>query len=138
MTLTRDDIFALEDITIKALTIPEEIPAWGGKEIYIKQLTRGIQDAYMKRRFGSTRMKQDKAARSQEIGGVQIFGHDAWLFVHGVCDDEGKLLFTEKDIAELNQKSGEAIGWVASEIIVFSGMEDEEDQLDSIEDEIKN
>jgi len=138
MNLTRDEILALDDITIKALTIPEDIPAWGGKEIYIKQLSRGIQDAYLKRRFGETRMRQDPKARQQEISAVQIFGHDAWLFVKGVCDEGGKLLFVEKDIDKLNEKSGEAIGWVASEIIDFSGMNDEDEQLKKVEEEVKN
>lgn len=123
MSLTRTTIFALQDISLKEITIPSTIPVWGGETIFIRQLSRGEQDAYLQRQFGATRMRQDAKAREQEISAVNIYGHDAWLFVHGATDENGKKLFTEADIPALNAKSGEAIGWVAAEIIKFSGMD---------------
>lgn len=133
--LTRDEILALDDITIKEITVPDAIPVWGGESLYIKQLTRGQQDAYAKRQFGGMSIKQDgsrrnggtrKPGESQEIVGMSsIYGHDAWLCVRGICDESGKLLFSETDIEKLNAKSGEAIGWIASEIVKFSNMEND-------------
>lgn len=143
--LTREEILSLVDITAKELTIPENIPIWGGKTLYIKQLTRGQQDMYLKRQYGDTRMKQDTKARQQEISAVNIYGHDAWLCVRGICDENGKPVFTEKDIDKLNEKSGEAIGWIANEIVQFSGMgadvkvaRGEKTEEDALADEIKN
>jgi hypothetical protein len=121
MTLSRDDFFAVDDITIKKLVIPDNIPSWGGKELYIKQLNRGQQDAYLKRQFSDTRMKQ-LGQKQHEISSLNIYGHDAWLCVKSVCDESGKLLFTNADEESLNKKSGEAIGWIAAQIVEFSGM----------------
>ena len=125
-TLSRSDILALADISTKTITVPDSIPVWGGMDLIIKQLTRGQQDTYLKRQFGAIRSQQDMKAKKQEITDVSIYGHDAWLCVCGICEDEtGKPMFTEKDIAALNSKSGEAIGWIASEIVKFSGMDAE-------------
>jgi len=126
MSLTRDAFLALDDLTIKEIELPANIPAWGGQKIHIKQLTRGQQDSYLKRRFGETRLKQDSKAKQQEISAMNIYGHDAWLCVKSCCDETGKPLFTDKDIDALNGKSGEAIGWIALQIIAFSGMKDDD------------
>lgn len=140
--LTRDEIFALDDITITEITVPTTIPVWGGKSLMIKQLSRGQQDAYNKRQFSEMLIKQDGTNKQQknktnrqEITGISsVYGHDAWLCVRGICDANGKLIFTDADIARLNEKSGEAIGWIAKEIVKFSGMADDV----PVEEEIKN
>jgi hypothetical protein len=121
MSLTREDFLSIDDITIKKIVIPSNVPAWGGKELYIKQLNRGQQDVYLKRQFGDTRMKQNET-KQQEISQINIYGHDAWLCIKSVCDESGKLLFTNADEDSLNKKSGEAIGWIAAQVVEFSGM----------------
>jgi hypothetical protein len=139
--LTRDEIFGLEDITTKELTIPSNIPAWGGRSLLIRQLTRGQQDEYLRRQFGSMKMRQDTRAKQQELSSANIYGHDAWLFARGVVNHDGKPMFTDADIAKLNEKSGEAIGWVAGQIVEFSGMRQEVDEAKAIEQaetEVKN
>lgn len=159
MLLTRDEIFALDDITVKEITVPDTIPVWGGKVLKIKQLTRGMQDAYNKRQFGSMAVKQDGMSRgrkngankangakeTQEIYGMSIYGHDAWLCVRGICNADGKPMFTDNDIEKLNEKSGEAIGWIASEIVKFSNMANDDKVAkgemsaeESLAEEIKN
>lgn len=120
--LTREEILSLNDIETKVVTIPEHIPGWGGKSLHIRQLSRGQQDAYMRRRFGGTTMQQDRKGGNQEIKVANLFGHDAWLFVRGVCDENMKPIFTDADLAKLEARNGEAIGWVALEIVKFSGM----------------
>lgn len=145
MTLSRDDILNISDITVKEISVPGTIPAWGGKTLTIKQLTRGQQDAYLKRQYGETKLKQDRKAKNQEISAVNIYGHDAWLCVRGICDANGKNIFTDADIEALNAKSGEAIGWIAKEIIQFSGMGEDEKvargektEEQALEEELKN
>lgn len=153
--LTRDEILALDDITIKQIAVPDTIPAWGGKSLYIKQLTRGQQDTYNKRQFAGMTIKQDGARKNgngqkpheaQElIGMASIYGHDAWLCVRGICDETGKTLFTDNDIEKLNTKSGEAIGWIAAEIVKFSNMANDDKVAkgemtaeEALSEEIKN
>lgn len=126
MALTREEFLAIDDLTTKEITVPEDIPAWGGKTVFIRQLSRGEQDAYMKRQFADARMKAQRRETGGEISLAGLFGHDAWLCVKGVCDENGKPIFTEKDIEALNRKSGEAIGWLAKEIVQFSGMGEDE------------
>lgn len=145
--LTKDDVFRLNDIDVKEVVIPDDFSsaAWRGKKFYIKQLTRGQQDQYLKRQFGDTKMKQDAKAKNQEISAVNIYGHDAWLCVQGMCDDKGAPLFTLADIEKLNAKSGAPIGWIASEIIKFSDMAKDEQAArgelspeKALEDDLKN
>lgn len=133
--LTRDEILALSDISTMSIIIPETIPVWGGKSLSIKQLTRGEQDNYLKRRTTATHLRQDKKSTHQDISGFEIYGHDAWLCVRGCVNEDGSQMFTDSDIEKLNKKSGEAIGWIAQQIIKFSGMDEDEKK---IEQEIKN
>lgn len=144
-TLTREDILNLVDISVKEITVPQDVPVWGGKALFIKQLTRGQQDTYLKRQYGETRLKQDNKAKNQEISAVNIYGHDAWLCVRGICDADGKPIFKDVDTEKLNEKSGEAIGWIAAQIVEFSGMgvdakiaRGEKTDKEVLEEEIKN
>lgn len=136
--LTREDIVGLQDITVKEITVPDDIPGWGGKSLHIRQLTRGQQDDYMKRQFGQIRMKQDRKATSQELTSANIYGHDAWICIQGCCDLQGVPLFTQNDEKVLQGKSGEAIGWIAKQIIEFSGMLDDVKDLQQAEEQVKN
>jgi hypothetical protein len=143
--LTREEILALDDINIKEITVPNHIPKWGGQSLYIKQLSRGQQDNYLKRQFGDTRLRQNATADNQEISAVNIYGHDAWLCVKGICDETGKPFFQEKDIDKLNEKNGEAIGWIANQIVEFSGMREDAEvakgkktKEEALADELKN
>jgi hypothetical protein len=123
--LTREEIFGMNDIATKDIMVPDTIPVWGGRTIKIKQLTRGQQDNYLKRQYGDTRMRQDAKAKNQEISAINIYGHDAWLCVCSICDADGKPMFKQADLDKLNERNGEAIGWIASEIVKFSGMDTE-------------
>jgi hypothetical protein len=124
MALTRDQILGIQDIETKEI----EVPGWDGT-VFIRKLTRGQQDEYAKRRFGKTAMKH--LGGQQEVeSDISLFGHDAWLFAQGVCDEEGNRLFKDSDVAKLNEKSGEAIGHVAVKIVEFSGMKEDIEELE--------
>jgi hypothetical protein len=123
MALTRDEILGLQDITIKEI----EVPAWKAS-VYIRKLTRGQQDEYATRRFTKTAMKDGKTVDMD----VDLFGHDAWLVVQGVCDEDGKRIFTKSDIPKLNEKSGDAIGFIALEIVKFSGMKEDIEEIEEV------
>ena len=127
MVLTRDEILGRVDIATKAVEVPE----WGGS-IYIRQLTRGEQDVYLKRQYGNTQLKQDTRAKNQEIKGFNIYGHDAFICSMGICDEQGQSIFTQKDIVELDKKSGVVVGRLAKEIVEFSGMSGDVEELDEL------
>jgi len=132
MPLSRDEILNIDDIQVKLI----EVPAWKNKvkdpSLYIKQLTRGEQDEYLRRMYGSTKMKQDKRAQNQEISAVNIYGHDAFLCACGICDEAGKKLFTRNDIGKLEEKLGTAIGFIAAEIVKFSDMTEDLEVLEEL------
>jgi len=116
MGLTKEQILGINDIAVKEI----QVPKWNGT-LFIRQLSRGQQDAYLKRQFGKMGLKQQ--GRTQGIeSNVELFGHDAWLFAQGVCDENGQRLFADKDVVALEEKNGEVIGFVASKIVEFSGM----------------
>ena len=78
-------------------------------------------------------MKQNPKARNQEISTeISIYGHDAFLCARGICDDKGKRIFADKDMPILNSKSGEAIGFIAKEIVAFSGMDSDLEELEEL------
>ena len=127
MALTRDQILGIVDIKIKEFPVPE----WEDT-VFIRQLTRGDQDAYLKRQYGNTKLKQDRRAKDQEISAVSIYGHDSFLCSRGMCDEDGKLLFKPADIDKLSKKSGAAIGRIAKEILEFSEMSEDIEELDEL------
>lgn len=127
--LTREQILNKDDIAVKEIDVPE----WGGA-VHIRQLSRAQQDEYLKRQYGETRLKQDSKARQQEISAVNIYGHDTYLCVCGICDEEGKPLFQTADIDALKKKNGAVIGRLAVEIVKFSEMANDV----PVEEEVKN
>jgi hypothetical protein len=132
MGLTRQQILEMKDIKVKKIRVSE----WQD-EIFIRQLTRGQQDEYLIRQYGETKLRQDLKAKEQEVSAVNIYGHDTFLFICGVCDKEGIRLFDHKDAKEIEDKNGEAIGFVAKEIVAFSGMGAEVAEIEEL-DQLKN
>jgi hypothetical protein len=126
MALSKEQILGMVDLKVKEV----EVPVWNDV-VFIKQLSRGQQDEYMKRQFGKLAMKQQGNAQNIESD-MEIFGHDTWIFAQGVCDENGKRLFSDKDVQQLKEKNGEAIGFVASEIVKFSGMKEDIDELEKV------
>lgn len=140
MSLTRDQILGKVDLQIKELDVPE----WGGS-VFIRQLTRGEQDTYLKRQYADAHLKQDSRAKQQEISAVNIYGHDAYLCACGICDAEGVQQFKPADVKALETKNGEVIGRIALAIVEFSGMRvdaavarGEKTDEQALADEIKN
>jgi len=119
MALTRDEILNMVDLTTKEITVPSNIKIWGGKTVFIKQLSRGDQDQYLIRQFGTGKVKPS----GTEFDMVGLYGHDTWLCSRGICDAEGNRIFNASDLPKLEEKSGDFIGWCAKEILKFSEMD---------------
>lgn len=129
MALSRDQILGTDDLGRKEIEVPE----WGGT-VTIRQLTRGEQDAYLKRQMGDAKMKAGRKEVSGEFNAAAMYGHDAWLCVRGICDADGKPMFGDKDIEALAKKNGAVVGRIAQEIVKFSDMAEDV----PLEDEAKN
>jgi len=126
--LSREELLGINDVKIEDI----HVPVWD-VDVSIRKLTRGQQDEYSRRRFGSPKMTQDIRNKSQEVeSSVDIFGHDAWLVAQGVCDENGKRIFKNTDIPKLDEKDGEAIGFIANQIVKFSGMVEDIEELEEI------
>jgi len=131
--LTREELLGIDDSQVKEI----HVPVWD-VDIFIRKLTRGQQDQYSRRRFGNPKMIQTINKKAKDIGSqevesnVDIFGHDSWLVAQGVCDENGKRIFKNTDIPKLDNKDGEAIGFIAKEIILFSAMSEDVEELEDI------
>jgi hypothetical protein len=126
MSLTKDQILSLDDIKIKEI----KVPVWDNT-VFIKQLTRGQQDEYLKHQFNKTSMQQQ--GKDQKINSeVDLFGHDAFVCACGICDENGNRLFSFVDTKKLEEKNGEAIGFIASEIVKFSGIGKDIEDLEKL------
>jgi len=123
MALTRDQIISLQDVTTKEI----QVPAWKDS-VFIKKLTRGQQDEYARRRFTTSTMKDGANVESD----LNLFGHDAWIVSQAVCDEDGKRILKNSDVAKLNEKDGETIGTIALEIVTFSGMREDIEELEKL------
>lgn len=118
--LSRQEILNRKDIEFKEVDVPE----WEGT-VRIRQMTRGEQDAYLKRQMGDARMRTEKKQSVGEIAAASMFGHDAFVVACGLVDENGANLFSAsnpKDLQILCDKNGAVIGRLATEIVKFSGM----------------
>jgi hypothetical protein len=116
---TRDLILSADDIELVKLSVP----AWKDKEgnvidVYIKQMSGKDAEEYIE-------------ATSPEHGGSKQ--RNAKVLVSSVCDKDGKRLFTNADIAALQDKNSRVITWLVEEILKINFKSSNE-----IETEAKN
>lgn len=90
--LTKDQIFAADDLRYENVDVPE----WGGA-VRVSVMTGAIRDKYE----GSL---YDIRSKIQTVDNLR-----ARFLAHCVVDGDGKLLFSQKDILELGQKSSAAL-----------------------------
>mgnify|MGYP006308308593 CR=1 FL=1 len=127
MSLNKNDILSFDDIEIKEIKVPE----WGGS-VYIRQLSRGQADEYFNHRFDKSEWKQSGRDKSEVQSSVRLFGHDAWLVAQAVCDEDGKRIFSNADVKELEKKNANAVGRIAVEVLKHSGMSQDVKELDDL------
>jgi len=108
MMLTADDILNSNDFDIKKINIPE----WGG-------------DVYIKTMSGSARDTWELYAQS-EIEKTSNVNMRAKMCVLTLCDEKGKLLFDDKQVSNLGQKSAKALDRVYSKAVELNKITAEE------------
>jgi len=115
--LTRDAILTADDLKREEVDVPE----WGGS-VLVREMTGTERDQYERR------MVQAKGNKP----GINLDGlvnMRAWVAVRCIIGEDGKQLFSEKDVAALGRKSAAALDRVYDVATRLSGLsaEDVED-----------
>src|SRR4051812_19058258 len=104
MALTREQILAADDLPIHSVDVPE----WGGP-VYYRHLS-AIEQAGLEKLQASVK----DVAEGEYV--AAILRAAAGLIVRSVCDEDGKLIFTEADVDALIGKSADPLMRVFNEI----------------------
>lgn len=96
MSLTKEQILAMQDFEIEEVKIPE----WGGESVYVRSMTGKCRDNFEKAVVD--------AGDSEEKHGY-LFNIRARYCALTACDEKGNLLFEPEDMEAIGQKSGAAL-----------------------------
>jgi len=114
--LSADDIFAVEDLNI----LPVEVPEWGGM-VYVKAMSAIQREKYIE---SMRRTVSDGKVVSTQM----ILRHgSAKLAALTICDAQGNLLFdrSPETIEKLGQKSAKAMERVIDASAKLNGLDDD-------------
>ena len=95
--LNRDQILKANDLKTETVAVPE----WGG-EVLVRMMTGTARDKFEEQTFFAGRKKGGKTE-------VSFDNIRARLVAAVLVDEEGNLLFSPSDIAELGKKSAAAL-----------------------------
>lgn len=109
--LTKEQILGASDIQIKKVEIPE----WNGF-VFVKGMTAKERDC-----FEASIIRMNGKVRKVDMRDLR-----AKLVSKSICDEDGKLLFDEKDIKELGEKSASAVQRIFTVAQELSGLTDED------------
>jgi hypothetical protein len=113
--LSREQILQAEDLPSEVVEIPE----WNGSVI-----VRGLTGSG-RGKFQNSILSQNGNANSKNVM-VDMKEAEMRLVAYCVVDENGKRLFTEKDIAELGKKAGSAINRISDVAMRLSGFTQED------------
>ena len=108
--LSRDAILQAQDLAQEVVDVPE----WGGA-VMVRAMTGTERDAYERR---MVTVRGDKP-------GVNLDGlvnMRAWVAATCIIDEDGKRLFSERDVAALGRKSAAALDRVYAAATRLSGL----------------
>ena len=111
--LTRDEILEVSDIQIELVEVPE----WSG-DVYVKGMTGQERD-----QFEDSMIKRTKKGSFSKVSLADL---RAKLCSLTICDADGKLLFTLRDVHALSRKSAAALQRVYIVAQELSGITDED------------
>lgn len=105
-TLTRDEIFAAQDLVTEEVPVPE----WGaGRVVLVRAFNLGTRDAYYRPmtqvHADDSLSAEDRAAKLAELSQTA----SARLVAFSVVDAAGDLMFGDADVEALQKKSAKAI-----------------------------
>ena len=119
--LTRDAILEIQDIDIERVDVPE----WGGF-VFVKGMSGTERDTF-------EASIVENRGNSPKVNMANI---RAKLAAVSICDEDGKKLFTQKDVAALGKKSANALSRVFDAAQRLSGIT--ESDIEELSDEMEN
>lgn len=108
MILSRDQIINAKDFDLQKI----EVPKWGG-EVYIRPLSARIMD----------RLEVINLDRAAYKGSPR-----ALILSGSLCDENGKLLFSEDDTKALAEKNSDVVDPIIDKIVKLNSLSDEDIQ----------
>ena len=121
--LGRDDILKAVDLDLELVPVPE----WGG-DVWVRGMTGSERDA-----FEAGFAFPDR--KPGEVGKLDMRDLRAKLCAKSICNEDGKLIFSESDVKALSQKSAAALQRVFKVAQRLSGIGD--DDLEDMEESLK-
>lgn len=118
-SLTREQILQAADLTLEPLFVP----AWGG-EVFVRTMKASARD-----KFEASRVRLN-AERQPELVADNT---RARLLSMTVCDEQGKLLFSESDIDALGEKDAASVDAVYDVALRINAM-----RTQDLEKKLKN
>lgn len=118
--MTRDAIFAIEDIEYEDLVIPE----WKNQVVRIRTLTGTQRDDWDR---SIVEFAKKKRGRSREATIKENLR--ARLIALAVVDGNGKPLFTPKDVQRIGRKSAKALDRIFDRASEMSGIGEDDIEL---------
>lgn len=112
--LSREAILKADDLPRRLVSVPE----WGG-EVFVRTLSGTERDAF---EASFVKVKGRGRHRTQERDPTN---YSAKLAALCVCDEQGKRLFSERDVAALAAKSSAALNRIVGEAMALNGMTEE-------------
>lgn len=105
--LTKEEILQARDVKVESVDVPE----WGGS-VFVRSITAAERGQI-----------EEAAAKFKESKGKDSFARTFTVRFASlaICDKEGKRLFEDKDIAQLQQKNAAAIARIAEAAQRLSG-----------------
>lgn len=112
---TREEILAASDHRTERVPVPE----WGEDTVVI---VRSLSGTDRDRLEGAGIIWEKMPNGTLGIAGYQTAGTRARLVAAALCDEDGRLLFTEADVAALGEKDSAPLDRVADVATRLSGM----------------
>lgn len=116
MALSRDAIFAVDDVEYRDVPTPE----WGGS-VRVRSLSGADRDAF-EASMTMTRPSLDPAKKGELENVPDTANGRAKLVARGCVDDDGNRLFTDADIVALGAKSAKVLDRLFDAIAELSGL----------------
>lgn len=124
--LNHDEILGADDIQFEVVSVPE----WGG-DVRVKGMTGQERDEYE----GDIIRYSTKKKPGEDREALNLADMRAKLCSFTIVDEDGKRLFSEKDVRKLTLKSAAALQRVFKVAQELSGITDED--LDELAEELE-
>ena len=108
----RDSILGATDRKLK----PVDVPEWGAT-VYLRELSAAQVAAFKAKSIAAVDLKTNEIKDAATLTELEVS-----VCLWGICDEDGRRVFTDNDVKLLGEKSPIVISRLADEIIKMSGV----------------